>query len=348
MPKQLPDFGDLFAFDAPLDNISGDVENAQEQVSATPSSATEMDFSRMKPFPGHIFQLYEGQQLADMVDSIRQFGILLPIILWDKDDSDSHIILSGHNRVNAARIAGLTRGPVVVKTDLTDEDAVLIVTETNLRQRSFSDLSHSERALCLSQHYEAMKCQGRRTDLISEIETLLKPHGDSVQGTSAQVEHKLKSRDKLGKDYGLSRANVARYIRLATLNADLLSFVDSGEIAFLAAYDLSFIENADKQSAIAETIKNGCKVDMKMAALLREYYEKNKLTEKAILQIMSGEKTGKPRHSGAKPKAFSLKPAVVGKYFTAEQTKSEIEQIIDTALSLYFAQNSEQRGDENS
>ncbi|MCL1831326.1 MAG: ParB N-terminal domain-containing protein [Oscillospiraceae bacterium] len=345
MPKQLPDFDDLFTFDTPTEDASGDVENVCEQtsVNATSSPATEMDFSRMKPFPGHIFQLYEGQQLADMVESIRQFGILLPIILWDKDDS--HIILSGHNRVNAARIAGLKKGPVVIKTDLSQEDAILIVTETNLRQRSFSDLSHSERALCLAQHYEAMKCQGRRTDLISEIETLLKPHDDSVQDTSAQVEHKLKSRDKLGKDYGLSRANVARYIRLASLNTSLLSYVDSGEIAFLAAYDLSFIEDKNSQSLIADTIKeNKHKVDMKMAALLREYYEKNKLTEKAILQIISGEKTGKPRGAD-KPKAFSLKSAVVGKYFTAEQTKGEIEQIIDTALSQYFAQNVKSGGD---
>ncbi|MCL1831737.1 MAG: ParB N-terminal domain-containing protein [Oscillospiraceae bacterium] len=342
--QQLPDFGDLFTFDSPPEVSSGNVEIPQDNVGETLKPvATEMDFSRMKPFPGHIFQLYEGQQLADMVDSIRQFGILLPIILWDKDDS--HIILSGHNRVNAAKIAGLTKGPVVVKTDLSQEDAILIVTETNLRQRSFSDLSHSERALCLAQHYEAMKCQGRRTDLISEIETLLKPHDNSVQESSAQVVQKLTNREKVGGEYGLSHAKVARYIRLATLNRDLLSLVDSGEIAFLAAYDLSFIEESDSQSLIADTIKTGDrKVDMKMAALLREYYEKNKLTEKAILQIMSGEKTGKPRGSD-KPKAFSLKSAVVGKYFTAEQTKSEIEQIIDTALSQYFAQIDKNGGD---
>jgi ParB family chromosome partitioning protein len=328
-PQGLADFNDLFMFEQ-----EAAAENVEALAKVAEVATTEMEFSRMTPFPGHIFRLYEGQQLEDMVESIRQFGILLPIILWDTDDS--HVILSGHNRVNAAQKAGLTRGPVVIKTNLSHEEAVLIVTETNLRQRSFADMSHSERALCLSQHYEAMKCQGKRTDLISEIEQLLNPHDNSVQGTPSQVG--TRTNETLGREYGLSRNNVARYIRLATLDTSLLSYVDSGEIAFLAAYDLSFIEDKDKQAVIAGSVKNGRKVDMKIAALLREYHEKGKLTEKAIEQILSGEKTGKPRNSGdGKPKAFSLKPAVVGKYFTAEQSKSEIEEIIDTALSRYFS-----------
>lgn len=299
------------------------------------SSAVEMEFSRMKPFPGHIFQLYKGQQLEDMVESIRQFGILIPIILWHKENN-VYIILSGHNRVNAGKLAGLTKGPVVIKDNLTQEEAVLIVTETNLRQRSFSDLSHSERALCLSQHYEAMKCQGKRNDLINEIEMLLNPHGDKAQDTCAQVEHKLKSRDKMGNEYGLSHAKVARYIRLSTLISSLLAYVDTGEIALLAAYELSFIEDKNKQKLISEIIKrNGYKVDMKMAALLRKYYESNKLTDKAVEQILSGEKTRKPVNG--KPKAVKVKPTVIGKYFTAEKTQAEIEDTIDKALEMYFS-----------
>jgi ParB family chromosome partitioning protein len=290
----------------------------------------------MQSFPGHIFRLYEGQQLQDMVESIKQFGILLPIILWHSNDD--HIILSGHNRVNAAKLAGLTKGPVVIKENLSHDEAVLIVTETNLRQRSFTDLSHSERALCLSQHYEAMKCQGKRSDLISEIETLLNPHDNSVQGTSVRIGQKLESRDKLGSEYGLSSTNVTRYIRIATLNPALLSYVDTGEIAFSGAYDLSFIEDKDKQSKIAEIIKrDSYKVDMKIAELLRKYYEQKKLSDAAIEQIMSGEKTQKPRSN--KPKAYSLKGAIIKKHFTNGQTKSEIESTIDEALTMYLSQN---------
>ena len=297
-------------------------------------SVMEMEFSKMKSFPGHIFQLYKGQQLEDMVESIRQFGILLPIILWQKDSS--HIILSGHNRVNAAKIAGLTKGPVVIKENLTQEDAILIVTETNLRQRSFADLLHSERALCLSQHYEAMKCQGKRNDIINEIGTFLNLHDNRVSGTSAELQRKLENKDKIGQEYGLSRDKVAKYIRLATLIPALLSYVDTGEIAFLAAYDLSFISDKDKQKIIAYKIKNSdYKVDMKIAALLREYHENKKLTEIAIEQIMSGEKSRKPKSD--KPKPFQLKSDVVGKYFTEGQSKAEIEKTIEEALAQYFS-----------
>ena len=162
----------------------------------------EMDFSQMESFPNHRFKLYEGQQLADMVESIRQFGILLPIIIWHTDDG-RHTILSGHNRKNAAQLAGLTQGPVIIRENLTYEDAVLIVTETNLRQRSFSDMSHSERAYCLAQNYEALKSQGKRNDLLEEIEILLNPHGCEENSTSSEVQTKSRSDTKLGQDYGL-------------------------------------------------------------------------------------------------------------------------------------------------
>jgi len=296
----------------------------------------EMDFDRMEPFPGHKFKLYEGQQLDDMVESIRQFGILLPVILWHTDD-DRHVILSGHNRVNAGRLAELTKCPVVIKENLTHEDAVLIVTETNLRQRSFSDLSHSERAYCLAQHYEAMKCQGKRNDLLQEIETLLNPHDSKDSDASVQSEHRMKSRDKIGNEYGLSPTNVTRYIRLATLIPSLLTQVDTGKIAFLSAYELSFVEDKDKQQQIAEFMEHdGYRLDMKKAELLRNYYEGKKLTEDAIVQILSGEKTRKPKSD--KPKSLKIKPAVITKYFTAGQNQKEIEDTIDRALAFYFAE----------
>lgn len=166
-------------------------EEPEKSIKSSESGGlTEMAFDQMEPFPEHKFRFYEGQQLADMVESIRQFGILLPIILWHTEDGQ-YIILSGHNRRNAARLAGLTRGPVIIRENLTHDEAVLIVTETNLRQRSFADMSHSERAYCLAQHYEALKSQGKRNDLLAEIETLLSSHGCEENETSAEVQHRL-------------------------------------------------------------------------------------------------------------------------------------------------------------
>ncbi|WMC93584.1 ParB N-terminal domain-containing protein [Kineothrix sp. MB12-C1] len=330
------DFQEMLSIE-PQQGITSESDTAPAPVQG---GITEMDFSIMESFPNHRFKLYEGQQLDDMVESIRQFGILLPIILWHTEDG-RYIILSGHNRKNAAQLAGLTHGPVIIRENLTHEDAVLIVTETNLRQRSFSDMSHSERAYCLAQHYEAMKCQGKRNDLLAEIEMLLNPHDTSENETLAEPQHKLKSREKLGQDYGLSRDKVAKYIRISNLIDPLISRVDTEEIAFLAAYDLSFVEDTEKQQQIADLMESDSyKVDMKKAELFHSYYETGKLSDTAILQILSGEKTRKPKSS--KPQPVKIKPAVISKYFTPQQTQKEIEETIDKALALYFEQQNQE------
>jgi len=317
----LQNFDDMFNFET------------KEPASGS-GGITEMCFDRMEPFPNHRFKLYEGQKLADMVESIRQFGILLPILLWYTDDG-RYIILSGHNRVEAGSLAGLTKGPVIIKENLTHADAVLIVVETNLYQRSFAEMSHSERAYCLAEHYEAMKSQGRRNDILQEIKELLSSHNNKENSTSSELQTKLRSDEKFGQDYGLSRDKVAKYIRIATLAPILLSQVDSGKIAFLSAYELSFVDDMEKQQQIADYIEyDEHKIDMKTSQLLRDYYEGKKLTDDAIRQILSGEKTRGPKTD--KPKPVKIKPAVVSKYFTPDQSKKEIEEIIEKALALYF------------
>jgi ParB family chromosome partitioning protein len=320
----IEDFADMLNFEPEQDTVPAPAQGG----------ITEMDFSLMEPFPNHRFKLYEGQQLADMVDSVRQFGILLPIILWHTEDG-RYLILSGHNRRNAGQLGGLIKGPVIIKENLTHDEAVLIVTETNLRQRSFSDMSHSERAYCLAQHYEALKSQGKRNDLLEEIERLLNPHDSEENATSSEVQTKLRTDEKIGQNYGLSRDKVAKYIRISNLIEPLIEKVDTDEIAFLAAYDLSFVENSNQQQQIFDLMESdNYKVDMKKAELLRSYYETGKLTDTAMVQILSGEKTRKPKSN--KPQSFKVKPTVISKYFTNEQSQKEIEDTIDKALAMYF------------
>lgn len=112
-----------------------------------------LEIDSLVPYSNHPFKVYEGERLADMVRSIKEMGVLLPIIVRPLED-DTYEILSGHNRVNAAKLAELSEVPVIIKTGLNDDDAKLIVTETNLIQRSFSDLSHSERAIALKSHMD--------------------------------------------------------------------------------------------------------------------------------------------------------------------------------------------------
>lgn len=333
-PKiNLADFNEMLNFDSKEEAVPA----PQGHIPGTElvhNGILEMDFSQMEPFPEHKFKLYEGQQLNDMVESIRQFGILLPIILWHTGEG-KYIILSGHNRRNAAMLAGLTKGPVIIRANLTHDEATLIVTETNLRQRSFADMSHSERAYCLAQHYEALKSQGRRNDLLTEIEMLLNPHESRENSTSSEVQTKLRADEKIGQEYDLSRDKVAKYIRISKLVPPLIERVDTAEIAFLAAYDLSFVEDTEKQQQIADLmVSDGYKLDMKKAELLRNYYETGKLTDITMTQILSGEKTRKPKSD--KPQPVKVKPAVITKYFTAGQSVKEIEETIDRALELYF------------
>lgn len=311
--------------------------------SPTANGMTELYLAQLKSFPQHKFKLYSGERLDDMVESIKQFGVLMPLIVWQKDDE--YIILSGHNRANAAQIAGLNKVQVVIKENLTFEEATLIVTETNLRQRSFSDLSESEKALCLAQHYEAMKSQGKRNDLLNEIESLLTSSeiqtksDNSRNSTSSETQTKLRADSKLAEEYGLSRDKVAKYIRISSLTSELLNLLDSGKVVFGAAYTLSFIENNDFQLAIYRAIENyGFKLDMKKAEILRQKFESGTLNESKIDLILLGELKQKE----IKPKAIKLKSELAEKYFT-DKKQSEIDSIISRALEFYFANG----GDEN-
>ena len=320
-PIQLETFMDMFP-------------DKQEPKVVAMGGISEMEFSKMLPFPNHKYKLYEGQRLQDMVVSIHEFGIITPIILWHTE-KDEYIILSGHNRKNAGQLAGLEKAPVVIKTDLSLEEARLIVNETNLRQRSFTDLSHSERAYCLSEHYDAMKSQGKRNDLLKEIEMLLNPSDSKENSTSSEVQTKLRTDEKIGQDYGLSKDKVAKYIRISNLNEPLMEMLDNNEIAFLTAYTLSFIEDENAKNVIAELVmEQGYKLDMKKADLLRDYFDKGKLSDTTIDEILSGEKDKKPKSTVPKP--VKVKNTVIKKYFTANETPKEIEETIEKALEVYF------------
>lgn len=325
----LEDFNEMLNFEAEQDTTP------VSMPISTQSGIVEMEFGLMESFPNHKFKLYAGKQFEDMRDSIQQFGILLPIILWHTDDGH-FIVLSGHNRKNCAEAAGLTKGPVIIKENLTYADAVLIVIETNLRQRSFADMSHSERAYCLFEHYKAMKSQGKRKDLILEIERLMNP--DNREGFETSVENRRSSgsRAELAEQYDLTEDKTAKYIRIGGyLSPALMELFDEERFMISIAYTLTFIQDGERQKTIADFIvSDNYKLDGNKADLLRTYYERGKLTDSDITQILSGKKERKPKSN--KPQPVKIKPAVVSKYFTGSQTKKEIEEIIDKALEFYF------------
>lgn len=234
-----------------------------EEIIESKDGTTMLSIEDLIPFENHPFKLYEGARLNDMVESIKNFGIIVPIVVRKKDDK--YQILSGHNRANSAKIVGLTEIPAVVKENLTEEEATLIVTETNLMQRSFTDLTHSERATVIATRHSAMKSQGVRTDLLNEIEKLSKAGDLATDLTSRPLGEKLNSDKNLAKEYGISPINISRYLRIDRLNDRLKELVDEGKIAMRAGVDLSYLSD-DNQEMVEDIIsENTFKVDMKKA-----------------------------------------------------------------------------------
>ena len=250
-------------------------EDHNEVPSEKTDGTTSLNLNDLIPFRNHPFKLYEGDRFNDMVESIKQFGVIVPIVVRKVDDK--YEILSGHNRVNAAKEAGLTEVPTVIKEGLTEEEATLIVTETNIMQRSFSELAHSERATVISTRHSAMKNQGVRNDLLNEIEKLSKAPNLASEETFYPMDKKLRTHETIGNEYNLSQASVARYLRIDKLSDAIKDLVDEGKIAMRAGVDLSYLSQENQEMVEAIISENTFKVDMKKAALLRKYEKEENL-----------------------------------------------------------------------
>ena len=306
------------------------------------SNATQsLSVLNLRPFENHPFKLYDGERFSDMVESIKANGIITPIIVRPID-GETYEILSGHNRVEAAKSVGLEVVPVIIRENLSDDEALLIVTETNLIQRSFTDLSHSERAAALAVHHEAIKSQGKRTDLINEIENLLKNTENISKNegfaTSAHIGRKLETREKVGQKYGLSKNSVARYLRINKLLQFFKDCLDEDRIPFLVAVALSYMSEAD-QYALIDIFKDNqdLKIDIKKANLLREYSENKKLTPKDMEDILSGVAVKKKNRAALPVQSLKIGGKILSKYFKPEQKPEEIQAELIEALIFYRA-----------
>ncbi len=283
----------------------------------------KIEINKLKHFPNHKFKLYTGERLENMVQSLKDYGVIVPIIVWENEYD--FIILSGHNRVEACKIAGIDEIPCVIKNDLTLDEATLIVTETNLMQRSFSDLSHSERAYTLEQHYKTLKCQGRRTDLLQEIGNLMK------ENIFVNSNHN-KAIKKVGDSYNLSKDTVARYMRLAKLIPSLLEKIDNEILPIRAGYNLSFIDNEDIQNEINIFIDNGVKIPIEKSEKLKNLFKEDRLNLDNLESYLLNEN----KYKRTRAKYKKIPNTVIDKYFNSTSDDKEIAYIIDKALEMYF------------
>lgn len=314
-------------------------EDHSEVPSEKTDGTTSLKLDGLIPFRNHPFKLYEGERFNDMVESIKQYGVIVPIVVRKIDDKFE--ILSGHNRVNAAKEAGLNEIPTVIKEGLTEEEATLIVTETNIMQRSFSELAHSERATVISTRHSAMKNQGVRTDLLNEIEKLSKAPTLASEETFYPMDKKLRTHETIGNEYNLSQASVARYLRIDKLSEAIKDLVDEGKIAMRAGVDLSYLSQGNQEMVETIISENTFKVDMKKAALLRKYEKEGNLNWNTAKQIINGDML----KSTGKIKPFKLQPTIISKYFNPNEDKKAIEKTIEKALDFYFSQMKNQSHD---
>lgn len=297
------------------------------------SGVQKLPIGNLVPFPNHPFKLYTGERKNDMIESIRSSGVLNPIIV--REYNGQYQILSGHNRCACAKEAGLYDIPVIVMNNLTDDDAMLIVTETNLYQRSFADLSHSERARALALHIEANKHQGKRNDLIFEIENMLKASDSAGLETLSHDVTKLDVLKTTGEKYGLSRMSISRYLRIDKLNNCLKKRLDNNEFTLIAGVAISYISD-DEQTMLDRLIKeNAYKVDIKKAELMKAVSKDKKLTEDNMKSILDGSYGKKPAKA-KKRTSVTVKPAVINKYFGPYESEKDVVNIIDQSLEIYM------------
>lgn len=317
-----------------LNEMFGNIDNSNNG-----EESNEIDIDLLVPFSKHPFKLYTGPRLEDMVKSIREFGVLEPLIVrtYSKDPRKSEI-LAGHNRWNAAKLAGIRKVPFIKMDNLSDEEAMLVVTETNLIQRSFADLAHSERAFVLAKHHEALKAQGKRMDLLNEVKMLLNADEIRENETFRPVGEKLNSDQITGDKYSLSGRTVSRYLRINELIDDLKAWIDSEKISIRAGVELSYLSE-DNQTYLVDILNNNSyKVDVNLASELRDLELKGKLNEQTMEDVLAGCYK-KPKKVASVLKGIKVKPNIMKKYFNEKQSEKEVEDIIDKAFSLYFQTN---------
>lgn len=201
------------------------------------TAVQQIPCDQLHPYHNHKFEMYTGERLDDMVESIRENGVLSPIIVQPAENG--YEILIGHNRWNASKLAGLPTVPAIIKTGLTEDKAEMFVVESNVIQRGFDNLRISEQAKVIALRHNEMFSQGKRNDILRELAMLENPNADT--STLTPMGSKLDSGKSVGAEYGVSKGSVVRLIRINKLIDELKALVDSGDISIRAGVELSFL-----------------------------------------------------------------------------------------------------------
>lgn len=295
VPITLPGVGDLFTSQGERDG------SAIGGVSDIPLTAID-------PFPGHPFQVRDDEEMEHLAESIAENGVLVPLTVRTTGP-ERYELVSGHRRKRAAELAGLESAPCIVRA-MSDEEATIAMVDSNLQRET---ILPSERAFAYSMRLEAMKRQGRRTDL-----------------TCAQVAHKSdgrKSRDILAEELGVSKDKVQRFIRLTFLSPQLLALVDEGRMKMLPAVEVSYLTAEEQEHLLDAIHAQACTPSHAQALKMKRYSKEGALTAALVRSIMEEEKPNQVEQ-------FKIPKRSIARFFKPSATKDEIENRIVRALEL--------------
>ena len=278
-------------------------EEKREQVQQIP-------IDELHPFTNHPFKVLDDDSMKQAVESIKQYGVLSPLIARPRPDGDGYEIISGHRRQFAARQAGLETLPVLVR-EMEDDAATILMIDSNLQREH---ILPSERAFAYKMKLDAIKHQGARLDL-----------------TSSQLGMKLQALDIVGKDAGDSRNQVHRFIRLTNLIPELLNMVDEKMVSFNPAVELSYLLPEQQQEIVKAMDDTQNAPSVSQAKRIKELAQKGQFNSDAVVAIMGEEKK-------SELDTVTIKNETLRKYFPRNYTPRQMEQKIIQLLEAWQQQ----------
>lgn len=287
----------------PLDDLfSTEESRAESQL----EKVVTLNPAEISDFPNHPFKVKQDEAMAEMVESVRKYGVLVPALVRPKEDGGYEMV-AGHRRKFAAALAELTEIPCIVR-NLTDDEATIIMVDSNLQRET---ILPSEKAFAYKMKLDAMKRQGQRSDL-----------------TSRPLDTKSRSDEQLAKDSPDSARQIQRFIRLTELIPSVLQMVDDGKIAFRPAVELSYLSKEQQESLYSTMECEDCTPSLAQAIKMKEFSKDGKLTDEVILSIMQEEKPNQKEQ-------FKMPKERISKYFAPGTPAQKIEDTIVKALELY-------------
>ena len=289
-----------------LKSVDDIFQTEENRADAQRERVQEIPLDQLKPFRNHPFKVCDDQRMLDTVDSIREYGVLVPAIARP-DPEGGYELISGHRRKRGCEMAGLQTMPVIIR-DLDDDAAVLVMVDSNIQRE---ELLPSERAFAYKMKLEALKHQGARSDL-----------------TSSQLGTKLRADELLAQQAGESRNQVQRFIRLTELISELLDMVDERKLAFNPAVEVSYLKRDEQRMLLEAMDAEQTTPSLSQAQRLKKFSQEGRLTEEAMSAIMSEEKK-------SEMDKVTLRSDTLYKYFPKSYTPKQMEQTIIRLLDVW-------------